>query len=60
MKKNTKIFERVNLDLRVDAFNFFNQVNFNPVNQNLNDSNFGTSLSTHTPRYLQVGATANF
>lgn len=60
LKKSTKMFERLNLDFRIDAFNVFNQVNFNAVNQNLNDVNFGTSLSTHTPRYLQVGATATF
>ena len=60
IKKNTKIFERFNLDLRLDAFNLFNQVNFNALSGNLNDTNFGTSTGTATPRYLQVGATLNF
>ena len=60
LKKTTAIYERLSLDLRVDAFNLFNQVNFNSINSNLNDINFGTALSTHTARYLQVGATASF
>ena len=58
--KKTKMFERINLDLRLDAFNLFNQVNFYPVDQNLQDGNFGLTNSTHTARYLQVGATLTF
>lgn len=61
LHKNTKIFEALNLDLRLDAFNLFNRVNFRPVDQNAQDGSFGTaSNGYHTPRYLQVGATFKF
>lgn len=60
LKKNTKLAEGFNLDLRLDAFNLFNQVNFYPLDQNLQDGGFGSSSSTHTPRYLQIGATVTF
>jgi len=60
LKKNTKIAERFNLDLRLDAFNLFNQVNFYGLDSNLQDGSFGSTGSTHTPRYLQIGATLNF
>ncbi len=60
LKKTTKIKERFNLDLRLDAFNLFNQVNFNGFDANLRDGNFGRATSTHTARYLQVGGTINF
>jgi hypothetical protein len=60
LKKNTKIAKQFDLDLRVDAFNLFNQVNFYGLDANLQDGSFGSTGSTHTPRYLQIGATANF
>jgi hypothetical protein len=59
-KKTTKIAERFNLELRLDAFNLFNQVNFYGLDGDLKNGTFGSTGSTHTPRYLQIGATANF
>ncbi len=60
LKKSTKIVNRLNLDLRLDAFNLFNQVNFNGLDTNLRDGSFGSTGSTHTARYLQVGSTLTF
>jgi len=58
--KDTHFYENLVLNLKVDAYNVFNQVNFYPVDQNANNGTFGQALSTHTPRYLQVGATLKF
>lgn len=52
LKKNTKIAERFDLDLRLDAFNVLNQVNFYGLDANLQDGSLGSTGSTHTPRYL--------
>ena len=60
LMKSTPLAEGINLDLRFDAFNAFNQVNFYPVDQNANNGTFGQAITTHTPRYLQVGATLRF
>ena len=58
--KNTKIFERLNLQLRFESYNVFNQVNLRGVAANLSDSNFGRSTSQFNPRNLQVGAKLTF
>ena len=60
LSKETRFSEGIALNLRVNGINLFNQVNFNGVDQNANDGNFGRSTSTHTARYLQVGATLKF
>ncbi len=58
--KSTKIFERLNLQLRFEAYNVFNQVNLRGVVSNLSDSNFGRSTQQYNPRNLQVGAKLTF
>ena len=58
--KDTHFHERYVLNLKVDAYNLFNQVNFYAVDPNAVDGTFGQSTTTHTPRYLQVGATLKF
>jgi hypothetical protein len=58
--KSTKIFERLNLQLRFEAYNVFNQVNLRGVSSNLADSNFGRSTAQFNPRNLQVGAKLTF
>lgn len=60
LSKTTHILEGLDLKLRLDAFNAFNQVNFYGLDANAQDGTFGQTNSTHTPRYLQVGATLNF
>lgn len=60
LKKTTTIKGDFNLELRLDAFNAFNRVNLNGIDGNAYDGNWGKSTSTHTARYLQVGATLRF
>lgn len=60
LEKITKIDERVDFRLRVDAFNALNRVNLNAISSNANDGNFGRATSTSTPRFLLLGARINF
>ena len=61
VRKSTHVTERLIFALRLDGFNIFNRVNLNPVDSNLADGgSFGTSTSTHTPRFFQVGGTLSF
>ncbi len=66
LKKVTSIKERVNLELRLDAFNAFNRVNYlsagvnNGIDTNLQDGGFGQSAGTNPPRNMLLGARINF
>ena len=61
LEKITKVSEKVDFRLRVDAFNAFNRVNLGNVDANANDTTFGQVTSTSgTPRYLNLGARVNF
>ena len=54
--------ERVNLELRVDAFNLFNHTQFQNLDNNTQDigSTFGQVVSAYDPRILQVAAHIRF
>jgi hypothetical protein len=54
--------ERVNLELRVDAFNLFNHTQFQNLDNNAQDigSTFGQVVSAYDPRILQVAAHIRF
>jgi hypothetical protein len=54
--KDTKITERVNLQLRFEFYNIFNHPNLNGVDSDLADGNFGKVTSEANPRWMQVGA----
>jgi len=54
--KNTRLTERVNLQLRLEAFNLFNHPNFNLPDNFLGSPTFGQILSARDPRHLQFGA----
>jgi hypothetical protein len=43
------------IEARVEAFNAFNHTNFNTVNANRSNANFGTITSTFPARQLQLG-----
>jgi hypothetical protein len=60
LEKITKIHENMNFRLRVDMYNAFNRVNLNALDSNANDTAFGTSTGTSTPRYLLLGARVDF
>jgi hypothetical protein len=54
--KNTRLSERINLQLRLEAFNLFNRPNFNLPDNFLGSPTFGQILSARDPRHLQFGA----
>jgi Carboxypeptidase regulatory-like domain len=58
--KDTRIFERINLQLRFEFYNIFNHPNLNGIDSNLADGTFGTSTGQAYPRWIQVGAKITF
>ena len=44
------------IELRLEAFNLFNRVNYGPPNGNRSSAAFGTITSTYEARQLQLGA----
>jgi hypothetical protein len=56
LSKFFPITEQVRLKIQADAFNILNRTNFNTVNWNSSNSNFGTFGSAFPPRQLQLGA----
>jgi hypothetical protein len=52
--------EGPNLELRFESFNTFNKTQFNGVNANNHDSNFGQVTSIYTPRNLEFGGKFHF
>jgi outer membrane receptor protein involved in Fe transport len=54
--KNTKIVERLSLQLRGEFFNAFNHESFAGVDNSLADEGFGQVTSGHSPRRIQIGA----
>lgn len=60
LKKTIPITERFHLELRLDIFNVLNRVNYMAVDPKLQDSTFGQSTSTYSPRNMLIGARINF
>lgn len=58
--KNTRLYERLNFQLRFEVYNVFNRVNLQGVDSDLPDGNFGRVTSQYNPRNLQVGAKITF
>ena len=58
--KNTRIYERLNFQLRFEVYNVFNRVNLQGIDANLPDGTFGQVTSQYNPRNLQVGAKVTF
>lgn len=59
--KDTKIREKLSLQLRFEFFNIFNHPNLGGVDTNMADgSNFGKVTSQYQPRWLQLGAAFRF
>jgi len=53
--KNIALGERAKVQLRVEAFNLFDRVNFTPPAGNRSNSTFGTITSTFDARQVQLG-----
>ena len=58
--KNTHIFERANLQLRLEVYNLFNRASLGGITSTLNSSTFGKVTSQYNPRFLQLGARFEF
>ena len=56
LSKDTKITERLRMQLRFEFYNVFNRVNLGGISANLTSANFGKSTSQLNPRNLQIGA----
>ncbi|MGA3025032.1 MAG: carboxypeptidase regulatory-like domain-containing protein [Bryobacteraceae bacterium] len=58
--KDTRIWERVNLQLRFEFYNIFNRANLTSMDTNPEDSRFGEATGQQLPRWMQVGAKITF
>jgi hypothetical protein len=54
--KNTRILERINLQLRWELFNAFNHANFSQPGQVFGNAQFGVISGSDLPRIMQVAA----
>jgi hypothetical protein len=52
--------ELIKLELRLDAFNAFNHVNYNSPNTNITSPDFGKILTAGAPRTAQIAARLSF
>jgi hypothetical protein len=58
--KTFSVTERVRFELRFESFNTFNHTEFNGVDTNSGDGNFGAVTTTYDPRVLQLGGKISF
>jgi hypothetical protein len=52
--------ESLKLQIRAESFNTFNHTQFQNINANTNDANFGQVTSAYDPRVLQLGGKFSF
>jgi hypothetical protein len=60
LSKGFVLSGRMRLDVRLDAFNALNRVNYNNPNTNITSPDFGRLLSSQPPRTAQLGARLSF
>lgn len=60
LAKKFQIHESATLEIRLDAFNVFNNVNFSNPDTSISDSTFGQISNTAAPRILQIAAHLRF
>jgi hypothetical protein len=58
--KNTHITERLNFQFRFEFYNLFNHANFQNIQGDLSQSNFGVATAQTLPRWWQLGAKISF
>ncbi len=58
--KNFRMAERLNLQIRGEAFNVFNHTNYAGVSTNFSSSAFGRVTSVRDPRQMQLGMKLEF
>ncbi len=59
---NRVLGENARFELRMDAYNVFNNLNFNPndISNNIGSSNFGTITGALSGRVVTIGARFSF
>lgn len=60
LAKTTQIYENLQAELRLDAFNVFNHAEFSSPDTNIFSGTFGQITSTADPRILQVALRLSF
>jgi hypothetical protein len=60
LQKNTKFSETRYLELRFEAFNFFNHTQFTTLNTSLTSASFGKFTDARESRVIQLGARFQF
>lgn len=58
--KNLRFGERVNLQLRGEAFNVFNHTNFRAIQTNITNAAYGNVITVRDPRTIQLGMKLSF
>lgn len=58
--KNIRVTEGTNFQFRLETFNVFNHTNFQQIDTSFTSGTFGSVLSVHEPRVLQLGLKFNF
>lgn len=58
--KRTQIYENLNLELRLDAFNVFNHAEFQNPDLGITSGTFGQVTDTFDPRIVQIAARLTF
>jgi hypothetical protein len=58
--KGFRLRNDMRLEVRMDAFNAFNRVNYNNPNTNITSPDFGRLLGSQSPRTAQLGARLSF
>jgi len=60
LEKAIALTSRFNVDVRVEAYNLLNRVNFNPPGSVLGSADFGVISSARSARTVQLGARVSF
>jgi hypothetical protein len=60
LSKIFRVGEKVDVELRGDAFNLFNTAQFSNPDTNIGDPNFGQISNTADPRIVQVALHLKF
>lgn len=61
LMKNIRVYEQSSFQFRLESFNTFNHTSYSGVDTTVNDgATYGTVLSAHQPRIVQLGLKFNF
>jgi hypothetical protein len=60
LAKNTQLFENLNAELRLEAFNLFNHTQFSGVDTGIGSSTFGQVVAAYPPRIVQIALRLSF